>query len=316
MVRIGTWNLENLFKPGADAGPTNSQAYQAKVDGLAATITALDPDVLAVQEVGDPEALTDLAKKLAGRGYDHLETADPDRRGIRVGFLSRLPLLDVHQVATFPPPLRPIQVDDTAATEDAMGRPALAAGVTTPSGTRIELVTCHLKSKLLTFPGGAFSTTDEGLRARYDAYALYRRGAEAVTVREAATVLLDGKGTERAVIVLGDLNDELAAATTQILYGPPGSEIGTAGYDQPDRGDGARLWNLAARIPAEQRFSRIYRGQRELIDHLLVSHLVSHAVGDGDVTTGPTPQSIEDNPNVRRDAPASDHRPLVASIVL
>jgi hypothetical protein len=166
MVRIGTWNLENLFKPGADSGPTTSQAYQA-LDGLAATITALDPDVLAVQEVGDPDALTDLAEKLAGRGYDHLETADSDRRGIRVGFLSRLPLLDVHQVAAFPVPLRPIQVDDTATAEDAMGRPALAAGVTTPSGTRIELVTCHLKSKLLTFPGGAFSTGDEGLRARY-----------------------------------------------------------------------------------------------------------------------------------------------------
>jgi predicted extracellular nuclease len=118
------------------------------------------------------------------------------------------------------------------------------------------------------------------------------------------------------VIVLGDLNDEPAAATTQILYGAPGSEIGTAGYDQPDRGDGARLWNLAARIPTEQRFSRIYRGQRELIDHLLVSNLVSHAVGDGDVTTGAAPQSIDDNPNARRNAPASDHRPLVADIAL
>ncbi|WP_433508532.1 hypothetical protein ACQP04_09685 [Pseudonocardia halophobica] len=66
------------------------------------------------------------------------------------------------------------------------------------------------------------------------------------------------------MIVLGDLNDEPAAATTQILYGPPGSEIGTAGYDQPDRGIGARPWNLAARIPRQERFSRIYRGQREL----------------------------------------------------
>ena len=28
------------------------------------------------------------------------------------------------------------------------------------------------------------------------------------------------------MIVLGDLNDEVEAATTQILNGPPGSEIG------------------------------------------------------------------------------------------
>ena len=100
--------------------------------------------------------------------------------------------------------------------------------------------------------------------------------------------------------MLGDLNDEPNAATTQILYGPPGSEIGTTGYDHPDQGDGTRLWNLAGRIPAEERYSRIYRGQRELIDHLLVSHLVSHHVNDGDVHTGPAPESIDDNPNSRR----------------
>jgi len=174
----------------------------------------------------------------------------------------------------------------------------------------------HLKSKLLTFPGGSFSTRDEGLRARYGAYALYRRAAEAVTVRDAATGLLDGKGKQRAVIVLGDLNDEPAAATTQILYGPPGSEIGTVGYDQDDQGDGARLWNLAARIREAERYSRIYRGKRELIDHILVSHVVSHHVGDGDVPAGPAPASIDDNPNDRRDTPASDHRPLVANIAL
>jgi endonuclease/exonuclease/phosphatase family metal-dependent hydrolase len=44
-----------------------------------------------------------------------------------------------------------------------------------------------------------------------------------------ANELLDGQGRERAVIVLGDLNDEPTAATTQILLGPPGSEIGRTG---------------------------------------------------------------------------------------
>jgi hypothetical protein len=47
--------------------------------------------------------------------------------------------------------------------------------------------------------------------------------------------------------------------------------VGTPGYDQPDKGDGARLWNLADRIDASQLYSRKYRGRLELIDHLLVS---------------------------------------------
>jgi hypothetical protein len=42
MSVIGTWNVENLFKfrPGSAFGPTSQAAYDAKVKGLVATITA------------------------------------------------------------------------------------------------------------------------------------------------------------------------------------------------------------------------------------------------------------------------------------
>jgi hypothetical protein len=33
--------------------------------------------------------------------------------------------------------------------------------------------------------------------------------------------------------MLGDVNDEVETATTQIIYGPPGSEIGTTTFDRP-----------------------------------------------------------------------------------
>jgi endonuclease/exonuclease/phosphatase family metal-dependent hydrolase len=313
MVRIGTWNLENLFRPGAPAGPTTASAYLARLDALADTIRDLDPDVLAVQEVGDLNAFQDLADCLDD--YDHLATAAPDGRGIRVGFLSRLALHNIREVAAFPDGLRPIQVDDTEIDATAMGRPALGAAVEA-DGRTLALVTCHWKSKLLTFPGGRFSTRDEGERARFAAFALHRRAAEAVTVRATASELLAGQGQQRAVVVLGDLNDVPEAATTQILHGPPGSEIGTDDFEQPDQDDGQRLWNLAAHIPAADRYTRIYRGRRELIDHILASHVIARAVGEGDVTVGPPVPSIDDNPNTRRDQPASDHRPLVANIQL
>src|SRR3954454_2977472 len=54
MLTIATWNLENLFRPGADAGPTDEDAYDAKLAALAHMIEQIAPDVLAVQEVGDP----------------------------------------------------------------------------------------------------------------------------------------------------------------------------------------------------------------------------------------------------------------------
>ena len=52
-----------------------------------------------------------------------------------------------------------------------------------------------------------------------------------------------------AVVVAADLNEGPEAATTQILSGPPGSEIGTGGFKQPDAGDQQRLWNLAGPHP-------------------------------------------------------------------
>jgi hypothetical protein len=57
VFKVMTWNVENLFRPGADAGPTTEPVYEAKLQGLAATINAQVPDALSLQEVGDPAAL-------------------------------------------------------------------------------------------------------------------------------------------------------------------------------------------------------------------------------------------------------------------
>ncbi|MFC7406699.1 endonuclease/exonuclease/phosphatase family protein [Georgenia alba] len=313
MATIGTWNLENLFRPGEDGGPSGETEYDAKLDTLAATIESMDPDVLMVQEVGTPEALDDLAERVGGRWYTEL--AEPDGRGIRVGAMFRPAAGAIEQITDFPDGLRPIQVDDSGTRVGSLGRAGLHVRVRL-GGETVDIVTAHLKSKLLTFPGGRFNPRDEDERARYANYALHRRAAEAAGVRAYVTALLEGEGQERAVVVAGDLNDEVQAATTQILLGPPGSEIGTGGHDRPDAGDGMRLWNLAPLIPTEHRYSRVYRGRRELIDHVLVSHAVLDVVEE--VTTagpGETP-SITDTPTERQDEPGSDHRPVVVTLEL
>ena len=100
MVTIGTWNLENLFRPGEDSGPRDSREYESKLDALATTITDLAPDVLAVQEVGDPLAFEDFARQLKGTWRTAL--AEPDARGIRVGLLSTSALTKVEEISEFP----------------------------------------------------------------------------------------------------------------------------------------------------------------------------------------------------------------------
>ncbi|MER6133478.1 endonuclease/exonuclease/phosphatase family protein [Streptomyces sp. NPDC001815] len=312
---LGTWNLENLYRPGGAFGPRTEAAYKAKLTSLAAVVRELDPTLLGVQEVGDPEALEDLAGVLDGDWHIVL-SEHPDSRGIRVGFLSRTAPRTITDTNDFPAPLRAVQGDDDGEPVPRTGRGILAVEVAA-QGMTLSVAVCHLKSKLLTYPGKRFQPRDEGERARYGAYALFRRAAEATTLRTVADGLLDGKGKTRNVAVLGDLNDEVTAATTQILQGPAGSEIGTVGFERPDQGDAARLWNIAPLIPEEQRFSRVHAGRPELIDHILVSRLLlDHVTGAGTgapVQEAPLP-SVDEDPAARRDAAGSDHAPVWARI--
>ena len=170
-----------------------------------------------------------------------------------------------------------------------------------------------------------FDTHEEGERARFGLYALDQRAAESATVRAWATEQLQGHGQQRHVLVCGDLNDTPQAATTQILLGPPGSQLGTGGFNRPDAGDGNRLWNLAPKMPAGDpatgqepaNWSRINNGVKELIDQILVSHQLVHALDsteslpiDGIKSATANPASLAD-----MEAP-SDHRPVIARFSL
>ncbi|TDE02593.1 endonuclease/exonuclease/phosphatase family protein [Jiangella asiatica] len=313
MVVIGTWNLENLFRPGEESGrPPDQSTYETKLDALAGTVDRIAPDVLAVQEVGEPAALDDLVARLAGSWATHL-SAHPDSRGIRVGVLSRLPVDDTDDLSAFADGVGPVRATDGGALTEEMGRGALRVRVRTAAGEPVDVVTCHLKSKLLSYPGGRFDPRDESERARYGAFALYRRAAEAATVRDWANALLDGDGRGRSLVVCGDLNDEPGAATTQILLGPGGSEFGTPGFDRPDHGDAWRLWNTAPLIPEERRYSRVYRGRGELIDHVLISHRLLDRVEKVDSVVDRGLPSVTDDPRVRAVAGDSDHAPVVAT---
>jgi hypothetical protein len=72
--------------------------------GDAATINAQAPDALALQEVGDPDALDDLEGLLDGNWHRRVSSY-PDARHIRVAWLARLAITEPDEIVKFPPGL-------------------------------------------------------------------------------------------------------------------------------------------------------------------------------------------------------------------
>jgi endonuclease/exonuclease/phosphatase family metal-dependent hydrolase len=278
-LTVMTWNIQNLFPAGQGDGPTTQLEYDAKVAGLAEVIDAVEPDVLALQEVGPEQVLADLDAACSIE-FDHRLVGVPDGRGIRVALLSPRRLSNRVDLITYPQGVAPVQsrdliFDDPAtaqneALSNALGRGVLSATVRA-GGEEITAVVAHLKSKLVSYArqpgvvgGSMFAPNDEGERLRYAGYALYRRTAEAMACRAGLDAVLaadgdepgEGPGTGPAnpVILCGDLNDEPLAATTQIIQGPGGSEIDFrpgSGFRTGDSGDGYRMWNLYRLLPPE-----------------------------------------------------------------
>jgi hypothetical protein len=194
-----TWNVENLFDVDDEAGPDTQAQLTAKLKSLAAVIDDQEPLVVALQEIGSEGALAKLQAAL-DQPMPHRALADPDDRGIRVGFISRRVLNDPLEIRVFPEGLLPVQTGDDPPGADGprtmteMGRPALE--VTVRANNRdVHVVATHLKSKLLTFPGGSFAPVDEDQRARFAAYALYRRASEATTLRPISMACFQAAGT-------------------------------------------------------------------------------------------------------------------------
>jgi len=318
---VMTWNVENLFRLQPNASEDDEAVYAAKLTLLSEVIGRHDPDVVALQEVGGAEPLADLQAALMG-AYPHATVSlFPDGRGIRVACLSKLAPDDRQDFADFPAGAVFSMGAGTPVTR--MGRGALKVRVT-KEGVAVDVMTVHLKSKLLSFPrpwGTSFTPRNEQERAQVAGLALMRRAAEAVTVRIRANQLIEGNDQVR-LILLGDMNDVPEAQTSLILTGPPGSEIGTLGFDRPDQGDDARLFSLAPLMPEGQNFSRVHHGVGELLDQILASDtlLPIEANGDrrlpavlSDVDFADGLLSVSENPNLRAAEVAPDHAPVVAT---
>ncbi|MEV4691253.1 endonuclease/exonuclease/phosphatase family protein [Micromonospora chalcea] len=304
---VMTWNVENLFPP-EDTDTSAADTYTAKLTYLTGLIAGTGADVVALQEIGSLGAAQDLRAAL-GEPWQAVVSSHPDSRGIRVAVLARHPLTEEAQILALPSSGLPAVPDVGGDTLTHMGRGALQVRVDC-GGAGLRLLTAHLKSKLLTYPGGRRYPLNEDERARGAGYALLRRTAEAVALRvhlnEALAAAAVNGQPGIATILCGDLNDGLDAITTVLLEGPADGNV-----NRPDKGDAVRLYNLGRRLPPARAYSRIYQGNGELIDHILATRdlqlrlITVDSLVDDIASIGASTRS-------REKAVVPDHAPVVA----
>lgn len=338
---VMTWNVENFFPVGAlvspqSRTPVTQQAFDAKLNFVAPFILQQQPDVVALQEIGgrdasDSSVIEALQARLQGEYPHRAMSMHPDSRRIRVAFLSRLPIAGEINFSAFPAgPMGSIQTL-TSEPRTNMSRGALKIDVEPSAGVRIQIVTAHLKSKLLTYPrpGGrtSFQPANENERAFAAGVALFARAAEAATVRAFLNAEIENAGgADLRTIVLGDLNDGPLAATTQLLLGPADGDIQTT-----DSLDSVRLHNVTDAVPLRgtqfktflpdnERYSRVNEGRPELIDNILASKNLIFEGGEFKVISARSfvelieGQSVTSDPNDRVDATAPDHAPVMIEL--
>jgi endonuclease/exonuclease/phosphatase family metal-dependent hydrolase len=134
-IRVGTYNVKDLFDtfddPATDDGPP---ADNDRIEALGKVITAIDCDIISLEEVENLEFLQNFnTEYLHGLYTNVVLIKGPDPRGINVGVMSKFPLEGIKSFKG--PDVRQI-----------FSRDLLAVSWIGQDGSKWTLLTAHLKS--------------------------------------------------------------------------------------------------------------------------------------------------------------------------
>lgn len=315
MLRIANFNVENFNSPGLGfVGRPGDPLYDAttfaeKCRFVTSILDEADADIVGVQEVFSANALKQCVEASARmRGAtiavpgDGLATENGIQvaMGPNVGLISRLPVESVEEVSDFPPSTTLLVPTGRHEAIDQVvhipirkfERPILKARIRTAGIGAITVFVAHLKSKRPKFLPGE-DPLDPGVLAMGQIRSLIVRAAEAAALR--ALVVAASRatvGTEpNPVVVIGDLNDDLDAVTTDVVKG-------SLNYLPSDNPNAPQVFaasldvllmsavDLASERP-ERLYSYVHQNKGAIIDHILLSEefFANAPVRRADVTT-------------------------------
>ena len=191
--RVATYNLENYLEDAHGTRPAKSPEAKAKVRE---SLRALDADVVALQEIGNVSALTELRAALKDEGldYPHWEFVASHDTNIHVAVISKFPFVrrQPHTNESFLLNGRRFRV----------GRGFADLDIRIVPNYTLTLITAHLKSR---------RSVAEADEAEF-------REQEALLLRE----LIDARlsvNPQLNLVVLGDFNDVKDSRSTKMIIG-------------------------------------------------------------------------------------------------
>ncbi|MSU35555.1 MAG: hypothetical protein EXS36_10660 [Pedosphaera sp.] len=276
---VASYNVENyLIRPIQ----SRAEKSEAALNQVTSIVFQLRPDVLALQEIGSPDALADLKSRLHSRGFDlpYSEFTAGHDPAIAVAILSRFPILRAsrHTNLSF--------VLDGRRFKTSRAFCEVELGIS-PS-YRLILVNAHLKSR---------RTTAEADEAEI-------REREAICLR----LLIDriqARNSRANVVLCGDFNDDSDSPALRILRG-----TGSGGLvdTRPSERNGDRAPSADSRFPARRIHWTHYFGRDDVysrLDYILLNRAAAREwLPDGSYVFSGPDWGL-----------ASDHRPILVRFV-
>ncbi len=281
VFRVATFNVENYVEEAGSGRPLKPEAARAKV---CASIVALKPDVIALEEMGSTNALMELQGALKKSGldlpfWDHLTGHDPNAH---LALLSRYAIVARHP-----------HTNETyllGARRFYVSRGFMEVEIGVNANYKFTLIAGHLKSKLPS------EIADE------QAW----REEEAAVLRRIVDARLAAQPEER-LVVLGDFNDTQDSRAIKSILGRGRTGLfDTRPAERHGPGNGPQ----ATGAPGQARrttWTDFYAKEDSYrrVDYILISHGMERDWRSEETYVLNLPDW----------GTASDHRPLVAGFL-
>lgn len=247
-LKVLNWNLHNMFDTQddpafADDFALTTAEYNEKLSQIGALLTELDPDIAILPEVESQAILDELNADHLGGAYTTAITETNDFRGLDIGVLSKVPIVDLvsHKDDSFK------RLDLVGGQLYKYSRDCVEIHVNY-NGREVVLLGVHYRSK----GNGMVETDDKD-----------KRMAEAQHTRAIADDLAKAD-PGRAILILGDFNDVPGSPpVVWTLQGDPANDPKIPFAAASDS------------LMDADKYTFVYNDVEELIDHQMASPLLA-----------------------------------------